>query len=142
MWRSVFNQKCQNSFRLNKGLDASVGRPIRLILRAGRDAPIAGEVREERFDLRLAQLARVLSGIADLVESDELVDPAQVGFFSVEGVVEESEFGANLIHELHGGSPTGRRVMPRRAGVKMFCRAERGFARIIWTETSGKISRF
>jgi hypothetical protein len=72
-----------------------------LVLRAGRDAPVDGEVRAERFDLRLAQFAGVSPGVADLVEADELVDPAPIGFLGVEGVMEEAELVADVIVELH-----------------------------------------
>jgi hypothetical protein len=94
-----------------------------LILRAGRAVSIAGEVREEAFDFGVAHLVRVSPGIADLVEDEVAFDPADVALLGVPGVAEESELGANLIHEFHGGSPTGRRVRPRRAGGKVLCRA-------------------
>jgi hypothetical protein len=73
-------------------------------LRAGRDAPFDGEVREERFDLRGAEFAGVPPGVADLVEPESLVDPADIGLFGVEGVVEEAEFGSDLVVEFHLGT--------------------------------------
>ena len=107
-------------------------RPEGLVLGAGRDVPVAGEVGEEPFDFGVSHVVGVPPGVANLVEDEVAFDPADVALFGVPGVVEEAEFGADLIHEFHGGTPTeGKRVRPRRAGVKALCRAARGMARVI-----------
>jgi hypothetical protein len=74
----------------------------RLVLGACRHPAIHSQMGEERLDLPFPQVARMSPGVLLLVEPDVLVDPAEVGLFRVEGVVEEPELVPDLVVELHG----------------------------------------
>ena len=67
------------------------------------DLTFHGEVCEERYNRRFAQVARVSPVVPDLVEADELFDPTQLRFLHFEDVVEESQLVANPSEEFPGG---------------------------------------
>jgi hypothetical protein len=59
----------------------------RLVLCAGGDLALNGEVSEEGFNLRFAHVARV----ARAVEENDAPDPGEVGGFGAEGIVLAAE---------------------------------------------------
>jgi hypothetical protein len=89
-----------------------------LILRAGGDVTLHGEVSEELFDLGSPQAVRVAEALSRPVEADEVVDPPDVALFRVDGEMADASDGADLIEEFH---ESGSRGFPRIG----YCRSRR-----------------
>jgi hypothetical protein len=87
-----------------------------LVLGAGGDVAVDGEVREVLFDLAGAHGAGVAPAVGALVEAQEQFDPAEVAVFGARRVVAEAEEVADLVEELHGTSRLSLPRAPRRPG--------------------------
>jgi hypothetical protein len=73
-----------------------------LVLGAGPDVALGGQVGEEGFDLGGAEGGRMAEGGADLAEADVLFDPAEVALFGALGEAFDAGDLAGLVEELHG----------------------------------------
>jgi hypothetical protein len=69
----------------------------RLILGAGRDAPLHGQVRQERLDFRSPHFP----GVSLVVKEDIAANPLDVGLFGANGVMQQPELLPNLVEEFH-----------------------------------------
>jgi hypothetical protein len=78
---------------LQNGLVEEQDRAERLVLRRGRYAPLNREMREEAFDLGLAEAAGMLA----LVKSDEAPGPVEVRLLGLEAVVPRTDL---LSHDI------------------------------------------
>ena len=77
-----------------------------LVLRGGREPALHGEVVQEAGCLRWAHVPWVAAS----VETDERVDPVEIGFFSARRVVKAADGGLHGLNEGHGDAPGRARV--------------------------------
>src|SRR5439155_26688283 len=62
-----------------------------LVLGAGGDTTVDGEVGEEGFDVGVRQVFGMAPAVGGAVEADELLDPVEVGPFGAEGQVLDAD---------------------------------------------------
>ena len=73
-----------------------------LVLGAGGDVTVDGQMGEESFDLGGAHVDGVAEAFRSLVEADVLLNPAEVALFGAEGEAANAEGLTDLFEELHG----------------------------------------
>jgi hypothetical protein len=86
-----------------------------LVLGAGTDAAVDGQVGEEPLDVGGGQLAGVPPRAVALGEPQVVGDPGDVTPLGGQGVMADAEDLADLIEQLHGRPPGGD--MPRRGPI-------------------------
>jgi hypothetical protein len=78
-----------------------------LVLRAGGDVTLDGQVREKRFDIGRGKVLWMAEAFGRSGEAKELLDPAHVACFRADGEMANTCDGADLIEEFHESSSNG-----------------------------------
>jgi hypothetical protein len=76
---------------------------VRLVLGAGRDPAVDGEVSEERLDLGGGEVFGLAPGGRGPGEVDELFDPGEVGALGAEAEALDAHQMADIVEKSHGG---------------------------------------